>query len=715
MIQSGVHPRRVRARATIAPEERPAAAFVSLVLYALAGCALAITAHMAGPSRRHDVAVLVLAGFVVATAPVAYLIQRDGRSPSWLLHVVQSLALVMTGVVVAYSGGADSPYWFYIFFPALFCSYFYRRPVAVAYLLACVVVHALPLVYDDGASHKLYVIQFISAAPAYVALGLAISSGKRVIAALRGRAETLAREQSALRRVATAVVDGRPAQEIYAMVASELARLLGCEGAGILRCHDDSMAVVGAYGDHNGAIYREGSTLALAPGSEAHRAVSTGATVRVDRHEPGAPITRVGYVATVLAPVTVGGRVWGLLATASRRPGAFDSEDERTLLEFGALLATAISSAEERARLADQALTDPLTELANSRALHSRLHAEVARASRYGSPLSVAVIDVDHFKDVNDNAGHETGDEMLVRVAAALTSFARSEDTLGRLGGDEFAWILPDTTREQALVAVERARRMIAAAPADPYRITVSAGICDVDSIEDSTQLLHLADSALYWSKAHGRNQCWVYDPAVVQQLTEMERAQRLERAKALEGLRGLARSIDNRQSRTHNHSERVAALATQLARGVGYAPEEVLRVGEAARLHELGRLTVSTVAPADEQPLSHAALARLREEAALGAKMVAHVLDAQQVGWIAAQYEARSRRPEERTGGDELLALADAWDTLTAVMPGPPQDALAVLERLVGERFGARALSALSDLHRADDLGASEAVGDSS
>ena len=335
----------------------------------------------------------------------------------------------------------------------------------------------------------------------------------------------------------------------------------------------------------------------------------------------------------MLAPVTVGGRVWGLLATASTRAAAFDAEDEQTLLEFGALLATAISSAEERARLAEQALTDPLTNLANSRALHGRLHAEVARASRYGSPLSVAVIDVDHFKDVNDNAGHETGDEMLVRVAAALASFARTEDTLGRLGGDEFAWILPDTTREQALVAVERARRMIASAPADPYRITISAGICDTDSIEDSTQLLHLADSALYWSKAHGRNQCWVYDPTVVQQLTEMERAQRLERAQAIEGLRGLARSIDNRQT-VHPRALRARGRAGHQAGSWRGLPTR------GCPAHRRGRPPARTRAPhggrggaGGWEPAEPCRAERLREEAALSAQMVADVLDAEQAG----------------------------------------------------------------------------------
>ena len=224
--------------------------------------------------------------------------------------------------------------------PALFCSYFYRRPLAAGYLIACVLVHALPFVYDHGASHRLYLTQFLSAAPAYVALGLAISSGKRVITALRGRAETLALEQSALRRVATAVVDGGPAQDIYAMVASELARLLGCEGAGILRVQDDGLIVVGAYGVHEGGVYREGTVVPVTPGSDVHLALTSCVPVRIDEHKPGAPVTRIGYVATVLAPVTVGGRVWGLLATASTHRAAFDAEDEQTLLEFGALLAT---------------------------------------------------------------------------------------------------------------------------------------------------------------------------------------------------------------------------------------------------------------------------------------------------------------------------------------------------------------------------------------
>jgi diguanylate cyclase (GGDEF)-like protein len=132
----------------------------------------------------------------------------------------------------------------------------------------------------------------------------------------------------------------------------------------------------------------------------------------------------------------------------------------------------------------------------------------------------VAVIDVDYFKQINDSGGHQAGDEMLVWVAGCLTRLARSEDTLARVGGDEFVWVLPETTRAEALVAVERARQAIAAVVTPMPRITVSAGICDSSSTDDPTELIRRADRALYWSKQRGRNQAWVYDPIVAAEFT---------------------------------------------------------------------------------------------------------------------------------------------------------------------------------------------------
>jgi hypothetical protein len=294
---------------------------------------------------------------------------------------------------------------------------------------------------------------------------------------------------------------------------------------------------------------------------------------------------------------------------------------------------------------------------------------------------------------------------MLVRVSAALMSFARTEDLLGRVGGDEFAWILPDTTREQAMVAVERARRLIAEAPADPQRITISAGISDTQSSTDASELLRLADSALYWSKAHGRNQSWIYDPTVVVELSERQRVEQLERAQALAGLRTLVQTRESRDLVTRDHSARVAEVAVKLAGQAGWPHDRALALGEAASLHDLGIVAAAAVPVASGPVLEPATIDRLRELAALSAQMAEGVLSAEQVTWIQGQYAA-SGATEDEVGGASLLALADAWDRMTAVAPGLPTQALVECERHTGVWFDRRAVEALRALLAAGELG---------
>jgi diguanylate cyclase (GGDEF)-like protein len=125
---------------------------------------------------------------------------------------------------------------------------------------------------------------------------------------------------------------------------------------------------------------------------------------------------------------------------------------------------------------------------------------------------------VDRFKLVNDAGGHEAGDEVLVRVARCLSDATRAEDTLARVGGDEFAWILPETAREEAVLAVERARAAMVRSGEEP-RVTLSVGICDTRYTLDPSELVRLADRALYSSKENGRDQVRLYTPASTDEL----------------------------------------------------------------------------------------------------------------------------------------------------------------------------------------------------
>ena len=160
------------------------------------------------------------------------------------------------------------------------------------------------------------------------------------------------------------------------------------------------------------------------------------------------------------------------------------------------------------ARLAALAATDGLTGLLNHRALHERLAEEFVRASRHSQPLSLLMLDLDHFKAINDARGHLAGDDALRALAGVLRQAARESDILARCGGEEFAVILPQTDADGALPVAERMRAAVEAADGPLASVTVSIGICALNAGHaDYAALLACVDAALYRSKAAGRNQ----------------------------------------------------------------------------------------------------------------------------------------------------------------------------------------------------------------
>lgn len=176
-------------------------------------------------------------------------------------------------------------------------------------------------------------------------------------------------------------------------------------------------------------------------------------------------------------------------------------EHERRLEDYQRMLE------EANAELQELATTDPLSGLKNRRAFREKLDEEFARATRYGAPLSVLLLDVDHFKKFNDAFGHPAGDEVLKKVARLLTDNARSTDFVARYGGEEFAVILPNADREGALVQAERCRQAIADAPWEQRGVTASFGVSTLGlAHEDGSSLISEADEALYLSKKEGRN-----------------------------------------------------------------------------------------------------------------------------------------------------------------------------------------------------------------
>lgn len=167
----------------------------------------------------------------------------------------------------------------------------------------------------------------------------------------------------------------------------------------------------------------------------------------------------------------------------------------------------------EKAELERLSITDPVTHLSNHRHFHDRMRIEVERSIRHSRPVSLVMIDIDHFKRFNDQFGHPAGDALLRAVAHRLTDLVRSIDTVSRYGGEEFAVILPDTGPETALVVAERVRKSFEEKPfpgpnGRPAFVTISLGVAAAPThATDSTDLISLADRALYQAKRQGRNQ----------------------------------------------------------------------------------------------------------------------------------------------------------------------------------------------------------------
>lgn len=182
----------------------------------------------------------------------------------------------------------------------------------------------------------------------------------------------------------------------------------------------------------------------------------------------------------------------------------------------------------ERDRLQSElqrlARIDPLTGALNRRAFRELLEREAARARRHGRPLSVVMIDLDHFKRVNDTMGHATGDLVLVAVARAVSAALRGEDLFGRYGGEEFIVALAETDLAGAVRAAERLRQAVAELRFDhdgsAQGITASFGVASfgdlrADNGETVDSVINTADQALYHAKAAGRNRVLTYTPSV--------------------------------------------------------------------------------------------------------------------------------------------------------------------------------------------------------
>ena len=219
------------------------------------------------------------------------------------------------------------------------------------------------------------------------------------------------------------------------------------------------------------------------------------------------------------------------------------------------------------------ALTDPLTGLGNHRHFHERLDRDLTEAEDKGMPLSICVLDIDNFKELNDRFGHPRGDQILAQVATRL----RQDGEAFRIGGDEFAILLPGRDeREAAAVADGVLTRvaMLEAVPGLPVRI--SAGVVTYPQVGvDRSEVFSVADQALYLAKGSGKGSVRVYRPDLTDMPDVAGLAEVPDREARLKAAAGLAHAVDARDAYTGRHSFVVGELAARVAQQLGLEPEE--------------------------------------------------------------------------------------------------------------------------------------------
>ena len=363
---------------------------------------------------------------------------------------------------------------------------------------------------------------------------------------------------------------------------------------------------------------------------------------------------------------------------------------------FGPLIpiAAGIVQLQERlARAIEAATTDRLTHVANRPMLLATLYDEVERAARYGRPLTVAFIDLDHFKSINDTYGHDVGDDVLEHVALALRDNIRRTDTIGRYGGEEFVVLLPETTVDEATAVAEKLRLLVSklrfdARGAEQLAVTVSIGLAGGHGqplrVDD---LLRDADAAMYAAKSLGRNQTYAF--AEVD-----DDSARIPRAPISTAARAAAADVGERGRRAAEAalasiimplphyggrpSALIATIAVELARRLDLADAEVERIRVASLLHDIGKVGVPDEILEKPGPLSSEEWQTVVQHPRIGQEILNRVAAVKDAAAIILHHHERysghgyphGLRGSDIPLGARIVAIADAYDAMLRDRP---------------------------------------------
>lgn len=413
---------------------------------------------------------------------------------------------------------------------------------------------------------------------------------------------------------------------------------------------------------------------------------------------------------------------------------------ERKKWELSQMLEVLQTSRDEVRRKNEElrllATLDPLTGCLNRRAFYEHFNGHWASSERHSQPLSCVILDVDHFKSVNDTHGHSTGDLVLKKVAETLRGAVRASDVVCRYGGEEFCILLPQLDLYDATLAAERFRKLVAALELPGFSVTASFGVSSRNlGATDPQRMLDQADKSLYVAKRSGRNRVVRWDEVPADTEFDPKKISREPKSGEQEGehvetptgaapttdvpsnaiappptdagdvipfqaVNALMAALAYRDDLTAEHSRRVADLCVDATNGL-LSMREAYELETAALLHDIGKIGIPDSILLKPGALSPEEWKVIRLHERIGVEIVSSAFDCPRVLAILENYQAfyggEGPHPGLPQGeaiplGARVLAIADAYDAMTTDRTyragRTPKEAFAELRRCAGTQF---------------------------
>lgn len=326
------------------------------------------------------------------------------------------------------------------------------------------------------------------------------------------------------------------------------------------------------------------------------------------------------------------------------------------------------------------ATQDALTGCLNRRAFFETFDSLWVESKAMGTPLACLMIDIDHFKSVNDTYGHHAGDEVLRQVSKVIREIHKDKGLVCRYGGEEFCVLLPQYEMSQAIAECEKTRAAIAEIrlldPAE-LRLTCSIGVSELRfDAPDPQSLVNQADSCLYVAKREGRNRVIGYNPDIETRIDESTQITKQERFEIpYQAVTALVTALSYRDANTAEHSRRVADLCARVADGL-LDPAQTYVLEIAALLHDIGKVGVPDEILLKPGPLTREEWELMGRHDRIGAEIIASAFDCAPLSAIISNHHAffggAARDPHLPIGemiplGARLLSIADSYDAMVS------------------------------------------------